>query len=133
MAQFTKYIERTFDPPPLVRRAFQVLIPAAWVAKAITTHRLEDVLTAVFFVALMLPAGIAPKALHARLTAWERDRPFVSDVLSLLLMTCATFLILRWFLDRTPSAVIAIAAGLVGVVAGRLRRRRRTRTVRRGP
>jgi len=128
MGQFDKHVLRTLQPPPLLLRIFQVMAPVVAVIRAVAVPSLESILWAVFFVALMLPAGIAPKAVNARLTGWEQDRPVLSDVLGFLLMGCATFLLLRWFLDRVPSAVIAIVLGSAFLLLSH--RRRRARAVR---
>ena len=61
MGQFDSFIEHTSAPPPTAMRIFQLVMPVVMVARAIAVDTLENVLWAIFFVVLMLPAGIAPK------------------------------------------------------------------------
>ena len=126
MGQFSEYVGRTLRPPRRVQRVFNVVMPIIMVIRALVTRRLEDILTALFFVVLLFPLGVAPKWFAARLAALG-DRPVLNAVLSFLLMSCATFLLLRWFLDRTPSALIALLIAAVATVLS-LRRNRGRRT-----
>ena len=125
MGQIDRFVERTLKPPSAVMRIWQAVLAALFVVQAVVHHRFEDVLAAVVFVGLMLPAAIAPNAFSARLGAWERDRPRLSDAIGFLFMTCAGFLALRYFLDRTPSALIAVALALILIPIGHIRRRER--------
>ena len=125
MGQIDKYVDRTSELPPVVLRIFQLVMPVVMVARAIVTHTFENILWAVVFVVLMLPTGIAPKTAHSRWPVWEREHPFLSGVLSYFLMSCSAFLLLRWVLDRTPSAVIALALPLIVLPIGHWFRRRR--------
>lgn len=43
-------------------------------------------------------------------------------------MTCAGFLVLRYFLGRTPSALIAVALALILIPVGHRRRRERAQS-----
>ncbi|MFG1627901.1 hypothetical protein [Kribbella sp. NPDC049227] len=126
MGQFDRFIERTSTPPPGVRRVFDLVLPVCFVVRAVSTRHLEDILWAAFFVALILPAGIAPKAFPARVAAWEQSHPILGALSGFLMTGCATFLLLRFFLDRTASALVAAPLALILTLIGLVRRRTRT-------
>jgi hypothetical protein len=126
MGQFDRYIERESDPSAPGFRMFSVVLPIVMVIQAIVTRRLEDILTAVLFVGLILPSGVAPKAFRARVAALE-SRPVLDAVFTFLLMSCAVFELLRFFLDRTPSALIALPVAVIFTVIGLRRHRARQR------
>jgi hypothetical protein len=125
MGQFSNYIEHRTRPPAGVLRVFSVVAPILMIVRAVGSRRLEDILTAVWFVVLLLPAGIAPGAYYARLAALGR-RPGLGAVLMFLMMSTGAFVLLAEILPRTTSAVIGVLFGLVLTVTSHLVRRRRT-------
>jgi uncharacterized membrane protein len=126
MGQFDRYIERESDPSAPGIRVLSVVLSIVMVIRAIVTRRLEDILTAVLFVVLILPSGVAPKAFRARVAALE-SRPVLDAVFTFLLMSCAVFELLRFVLDRTPSALIALPVAVIFTVIGLRRHRARQR------
>ena len=124
MGQFDRFIERTWRPPSIALRVVGVVAPVFMVVQAVGTRRLEDVLTAVWFVALLLPAGIAPKAYYARLARLD-NHPAVSAVLMFLLFACGSFVLLTDVIARTPSAVVAVPFALILTAVSVVRSRRR--------
>jgi hypothetical protein len=74
MGQFSKYVERSTRPPAGLLRAFCLIAPIAVIVQAVGSRRLEDIVTAVWFVVLLLPSGIAPNAYYARLAALDKRR-----------------------------------------------------------
>lgn len=128
MGQFDRYIERNFEGPPTVERAFAVLATIAWIVKAIDSGRLEDILLGVFFVVMLLPMFVAPTASRAWFAALDR-RPVLHAAFTLPLMTGALFAILAEAagLSRPTSILIALPVTLVFHVISALRRRARLR------
>ena len=125
MGQFDSYIQRTLNPPPVVDRLVCLVVPIGFVVRAVHRPTLENVLTAIVFGVLMFPSGVAPAAYPARLSALERTNPLLGYLFMFLLMGCGIFMILRWFLDRTPSAVIAVVLAPILVLVSHFLRRRR--------
>jgi hypothetical protein len=122
MGQFKKYVE-SYNPP-LLHRAIQVVVPLAFIVKAAVNQTFEDFLWAASLVVLVLPFGIAPKATMSRVNAWERNHPILSGAFVCVLMTSGTFLLLRFFLNRPHSILIAIPQTLVQMLISRLARNR---------
>ncbi|RZU13581.1 hypothetical protein EV645_4427 [Kribbella rubisoli] len=125
MGQFDSFVERSTNPPPMATRVFCVVLPILWIVKAARSRHLEDILIAAWFVVLMLPSGIAPKAYPARLATLDR-RPIISSVFMFLLMTTGAFVLLAHFLPRATAVLIGVPFGLVLTITGQLVRRRRT-------
>jgi hypothetical protein len=124
MGQFTQYAE-SYTPSRLTR-GIQVVVPLAFIVKAVTGHTFENILWAVFLVVIMLPAGIAPSTFQRGAAALERNHSILSGVFGFLLMSCGAFLLLRYFLDRPHSILIALPL-TVGLFVFQAVRKRRTR------
>ena len=124
MGQFKKYVE-SYNPP-LLHRAIQVVVPLAFIVKAVVNQTFEDFLCAACLVVLMLPFGIAPKATMSRVTAWERNYPILSGAFTCVLTASGTFLLLRFFLNRPHSVLVALPLAIGLVLISRLARDRRT-------
>jgi hypothetical protein len=118
MGQFKQDVE-SYNPPVL-NRAMQVVIPLAFIVKAAVNQTFEDFLWAAWLVVLMLPFGIAPKATLSRVTAWNRNQPILSGTFTCVLMTSGTFLLLRFFMNRPHSILIAIPLTVVLMLISRL-------------
>lgn len=129
MGQTDKYIERTFKAPPVVVRVFWLVLPIVYVVQAIHTPSLENIMWAVLFALVMLPAAVGPKTFPAALGILERKYPLLGYVFMFLVVGCATFVLLTNFLDRKPSAAIALALPLLFIPAAHLLRRRRAARV----
>ncbi|MFB6719772.1 hypothetical protein ACFCV3_06410 [Kribbella sp. NPDC056345] len=119
--------ERSLRPPSTAMRVFLLCMIAVFTLRAIVRPDLESILTAALFLVLLLPDVIAPTRYRPWASAIERDRPVLGSALVILLVGCAAFLLLRFFLDRTPSALIAAALAVVAVVVSLIGRSRRTR------
>ncbi|MFG1906667.1 hypothetical protein [Kribbella sp. NPDC048928] len=128
MAQFDRFIDRSFAAPPTLARMFGALVTIAWIIKAADSGRLEDILIAVFFVVMLLPSVIGPKPGRAWLAVLERY-PILNAALTFLLMTGMLFAMLAEFLGlgRPTSILIATPVGLVLTFIGALRQRARLR------
>jgi hypothetical protein len=124
MGQFKQYVE-TYNPP-LVHRAIQVVVSLAFIVRAAVNRTFEDFLWAAWLVVFMLPFGIAPKAMQSRVTAWDRNHPILSGTFTCGLMTTGTFLLLRFFMNRPHSILVAIPLTVVLVLISRLVGRRST-------
>ena len=99
---------------------------SSWSSRRCGTRRLEDVLTAVWFVALLLPAGIAPNACYARLgQVGQTIRRCPRSLGCVLLLSCGSFVLLTDFIARTPSAVVAVRFALILTAVSVVRSRRR--------
>ncbi|HEY3562532.1 MAG TPA: hypothetical protein VGL05_33935 [Kribbella sp.] len=130
MGQFDRFIDRRFAAPPTLTRVVGVGVTIAWIVKAADTGRLEDILVAVFFVVMMLPSAIAPKAYPARLAALDRH-PIPNAAFTVVFMTGMLFAMLAEFgLSRRTSILIAIPVGLVVTITSILRQRARIRATR---
>jgi hypothetical protein len=124
MGQTDRFVERTTRLPPRVIRVFNIVMPIVMVVRAVESGHLADIVTAVWFVALLLPAGIAPNAWRARLAALDK-RPVVGIVSMFVLVESASLVLLDPFMDATQSLLIALpVAVLLCLVAVVLRRRR---------
>ncbi|WP_329483542.1 hypothetical protein OG555_15300 [Kribbella sp. NBC_01484] len=119
MGQIDRFVERTLVPPRGLMRGWSLVMVAALVVRAVLHHRFENVLAAVLFTVVLLPAAIAP-AVVDRIGRWERAHPVLDCFVALAVIGSSGFLLLRYFLDRRLSAAVAlpVAAGLavVGVV-----------------
>ncbi|MFF1822239.1 hypothetical protein ACFVWG_33345 [Kribbella sp. NPDC058245] len=126
MGQFDSYLQRGFRPPTIPMRVLGVLVVVGFTARAITRPSFESILTAALFLLVFTPDLIAPRRYRAWLATLDRRHPLLSTVaFPLVLVGCASFVLLREFLDRTPSALIAAALALIAVVAAIIGRRRR--------
>ncbi|GAA3105568.1 small-conductance mechanosensitive channel [Kribbella aluminosa] len=123
MGQFTRYVERYH--PPLLDRVLGVVVPVTFIVRAAVVHTFENTLWAILLAVIMLPHGIAPETAKNRATRWERDHPIQFGAFGVLTMVCGFFLILRWFLNRPHSILIALALTLVLFTTGKLYRRRK--------
>ncbi|WP_405063580.1 hypothetical protein OG474_18540 [Kribbella sp. NBC_01505] len=126
MRQFDRFVQRTLRPPNVVLRISSLVLSIALTARAVVHPTLENVLSAAWFVILLGPDVVAPGRYRAWLAGLERRHPVLGGTFGALIMSCATFLLLRFFLDRPLSAVIALALALIAVTASLLGRRRRT-------
>lgn len=122
MGQFSKYVE-SYDPP-LFSKVLGVVVPVAFIVRAAVVHSFENILWAILLAVTMLPYAIAPEATNNRSMRWERDHPIRWEAFNLLRSVCGLFLILRWFLNRPHSILIALALTLTLFTALRLRRHR---------
>jgi hypothetical protein len=122
MAQFDRFIERNTPPSPRTTRVFSVVFPVLMTVKAIATRRLEDILTAIFFDALLLPSGLWPTAHGARLKALDRH-PVLGPVAMFVLTGTGVFVLLGPFLTRRHSLYVALPAAVVLTAVGTVRRR----------
>ncbi|MFI5732618.1 hypothetical protein ACIA49_21040 [Kribbella sp. NPDC051587] len=126
MGQFDSQLQRTLRPPTVVMRGFPLCIITLFVVRAVVRPDLESILTAVLFAGLLLPDVIAPTRYRPWISSVEHNHPLVGNLAVVLIVGCGAFLLLRSFLDRTPSALIAAALALIAVIAAALGRRRRT-------
>ncbi|HZX04132.1 hypothetical protein [Kribbella sp.] len=128
MGQFAKYIGRRLEPPAGLRRAVNFALPALLIFQAVASRRLEDILAAVVFTALLLPAGIAPQAYRARLTDLDRH-VLLSTILSFVLMATSLFVLLAKYasLSRPTSMCIAVPSAIAVTVVGAFRQHDRTK------
>ena len=125
MRQIDRFIERTSRPPTVVMRVFSGVMSIVLVMQALVSHRLEDILVAVLVVVLILPSAIAPETMRRRSAALEERRPILGAVFMFVLVAVGGFIILRWFLDRFDSALVAgLLALTLTLVAAVLRRTR---------
>jgi hypothetical protein len=125
VGQFDSYLQRGFRPPTIPMRVISVLV-VGFTARAITRPSFESILTAALFLLVFVPDLIAPRRYRSWLATADRRHPLLSNVaFPLVFVGCATFVLLREFLDRTPSALIAAALALIAITAGIIGRRRR--------
>ncbi|GAA1576098.1 MULTISPECIES: hypothetical protein [Kribbella] len=110
MGQITKYVEGY--QPPLVNRIFGVVVSVTFIVRAAVVHTFENSLWAILLAVTMLPYAIAPEATKNRGVRWERDHPIQVVAFMTLTAVCGFFLILRWFLDRPHSLLIAVPLAL---------------------
>ena len=118
--------DRTLRPPSTAMRVFLLCMIAVFALRAIARPDLESVLTAAMFLVLLLPDVIAPTRYRPWVSGIERDHPVLGSAMVIVLVGCAAFLLLRFFLDRAPSALIAAAVAVVAVAASLIGRSRRT-------
>jgi len=124
MGQFSRYVERSLEPPRAAARVINALILVAVTVQAVSTRRLEDILLAAFLVGMLVPAGISSQG-FTRLTARMEAHPVLASVYVALLLTCGGFALLAHFLSRRISLLAAVGLALVSVVVSQIGRRRR--------
>lgn len=122
-----RFIDRSKRPPSKAMRVFCAVAPVLMVVRAVGSHRLEDILTAVLFVAFLLPSAIAPKAYRARLAALDKHL-VPSTILVFLFMLCCLFLLLTEFLSRPVSLYVAVPAALVVAAVSAVQQSKRIRS-----
>jgi len=107
-------------------RVFLLCMVALFTLRAVVRPDLESVLTAALFVLLLLPDVIAPTRYRPWISSVERDHPVFGSAAVIVIVGCGAFLLLRFFLDRLPSLLIALGLALIAVIASLIGRRRRT-------
>jgi len=107
-------------------RVFLLCMVALFTLRAVVRPDLESVLTAALFVLLLLPDVIAPTRYRPWISSVERDHPVLGSAAVIVIVGCGAFLLLRFFLDRLPSLLIALGLALIAVIASLIGRRRRT-------
>ncbi|TDO59841.1 hypothetical protein EV651_108187 [Kribbella sp. VKM Ac-2571] len=122
MSQFSKFVERSFTPPPAAARIINVLLLVGVTVQAVGTRRLQDLLLAVFLFGMLVPAGISAKG-FTWLIGRMQARPVLGSVYSALLLTCGGFALLAHVLPRRTSLLVAIGLALSSVVVAEIRRR----------
>lgn len=125
MAGPDKYIQHTLRPPNAVLRVFSLLLTIAFIVRAVVHPTFENILAAVFFGVLLIPDLAAPGRYRAWLAELERRRPVLGNLVGVVFFAVASFLLLRFFLDRLPSLLIAVVLALTAVIASLIGRRRR--------
>ncbi|MFK4083758.1 hypothetical protein ACI2LF_06600 [Kribbella sp. NPDC020789] len=126
MPLWNSFNERALRPPSTAMRVFLLCMVAIFTLGAVIRPSLESILTAAFFLVLLLPDAIAPTRYRPWISSVERNHPLLGNAAVILLVGCAAFLLLRTFFDRGPSALIAGAVALVALTASLIGRRRRT-------
>ncbi|GAA1113667.1 hypothetical protein GCM10009630_08710 [Kribbella jejuensis] len=106
---------------------FGVVAPVLMIVQAVGSRRLEDILTAIFFVVVLLPPAIAPTAYRSRLAALDKHL-VPSTILMFIVLLCSLFVLLTEFLSRSVSLYVAVTAALVLTAVGAVLHSKRLRS-----
>ena len=123
MGQFSKFVERSFTPPRAAARIIDMLLLVGVTVQAVGTRRLEDILLAVFFFGMLVPAGISSRGFTWVIARMEAH-PVLGSVYVALLLTCGGFALLAHVLSRRTSLLVAVGLALSSLVVAEIRRRR---------
>lgn len=108
-------------------RVLQLAMALLFIVRAVARPDLESILSAGLFTLLLVPSAIAPTRYLPWISAAERNHPAFGYAVVLVVIGGSGFIVLRFFLDRTPSALVAAALALtVATTSAILRRRHRT-------
>jgi uncharacterized membrane protein len=118
-----KLVEKTFEPPPIVQQVVLAFVAIVSVVGAATHPTLENILRAAFMI-WIASFVVRPRGFYDRLDAWIRAHPPLNDVLAFMFLSSGAFVLLRYFLDRKLSALIAFAVAAILVIVSALRNRR---------
>ena len=119
-------MEKSFEPPTVVRRVFAALLLAGVIASLVAEPTLRGALWAILFCPVAILMAISPKSLRdGRSKAWEGRHPILLGGLMAAYTGLGCYLFLSYFLHDRLSIKIAIAFGLAyGLLIGVLGRRR---------
>jgi hypothetical protein len=121
-------VEKSFDPPIIVRRVFAALLGVGWIVSFIVDPSLKGALWVIAICPVAALVAISPKSLRdGRSKAWEDRYPILWSIFMTAYAGLTSYLILSWFVADRLSIKIAIPFALVYgvslVLIGRWRQR----------
>ena len=123
MGQLDRFVKKSWTPPPRWTRFLLEFIAVVYLIRAVMHPQLENILWA---AVLGYPATMlfAPRGLSDRADALARSHPVLGGIVGLGLLGSSAFVLLRYFLDRKLSSLIAFPVAAILVVVSAFRDRR---------
>ncbi len=122
MGQLDRFVQKSWTPSPRWTRLFLAFMAVVYLIRAVIHPQLENILWAVL-VGHMATMFFAPRGLSERADALARSHPMLGGILGFAWLGSSAFLLLRYFLDRKLSALIALPLAAMLVVGSALRNR----------